>query len=169
MRIAMLALVLIGGAAFSAEPGPSLQPFDFLVGHCWRGSFPDGKSEDTHCFESVYGGRFVRDRHVVRGEQPDYSGESIYWLDPRTRRISYLYFNSAGGVSTGIAVANGTKLQFGDEKYIGPDGKEQHLRTVWDRRGDDGYIAVTEQEANGTWVEAWRVEFRRAAAVPEGN
>jgi hypothetical protein len=32
----------------------------------WRGAFPDGKATDERCFSWIYGGKFVRDEHVVR-------------------------------------------------------------------------------------------------------
>jgi Protein of unknown function (DUF1579) len=159
MNHGAIALVLLAGVASAADS--PLQPLDFLVGHCWRGAFPDGKAVDTHCFESMLGGHFVRDRHVVRGERPDYSGESIYWFDPKSNRVSYVYFNSDGGQSTGTLAVDGERLQFGDETYTGPDGKVQRYRTVWERKGADAYVATTEQEANGTWTGAWRIEFAR--------
>lgn len=165
MRKAMMVLTALGLMAGAASAGDGgLQALDFWVGHCWSGKFPDGKATDTHCFESVYGGRFVRDRHVVRGERPDYSGESMYWRDGGTGKVSYIYFNSDGGVSTGTLETQGARLQFADEQYTGPDGKVQKYRTVWDRKGADGYITITETEKDGTWVEAWRVEFARQPA-----
>jgi len=68
-----------------------------------------------------------------------------------------------GGVSKGTVEVQGARLQFPNEEYTGPDGKVQKYRTVWDRAGADGYVAVTEQEASGKWVEAWRVHFSRVA------
>jgi hypothetical protein len=48
----------------NAPPAP-YQPLAFLVGHCWQGTFPDGKATDGHCFSWIYGSKFVRDEHVV--------------------------------------------------------------------------------------------------------
>jgi len=143
----------------SAPEAQPLQPLGFLLGHCWRGSFPDGKSVDTHCFEGVYG-KFVRDRHFVQREGADYCGESVYWWDPRARAVTYLYFNSDGGTSTGTMTAAGQRLQFADEVYTAPDGDKQTYRTSW-MRGEKGYVAVTEQQKQGGWKEAWRIEFTR--------
>ena len=74
MILGLLAVVLgaspaAGGAA---EVRAELKPFAFLVGSCWTGTFPNGTSTDTHCFEPVYGGLFIRDRHVVRGARTPY-------------------------------------------------------------------------------------------------
>ncbi|HEY7379504.1 MAG TPA: hypothetical protein VH542_12530 [Steroidobacteraceae bacterium] len=162
----LLALtVVISASAADAPTGLTapLQPLAFWVGHCWEGKFADGRSTDKHCFEPMLGGQFVRDRHVVRGDQPDYSGETIYWLDPATKQISYMYFNSQGGVSKGTVQVQGARLQFPGEEYTGADGKVQRYRTSWERVGAGGYVALTEQESSGNWVEAWRVHFSRVA------
>jgi hypothetical protein len=147
----------------SAEPaqpdGQRLQPLEFLLGHCWRGSFPDGKSVDTHCFEGVYG-QFVRDLHIVQRDGPDYCGESVYWWDPQAQAVTYRYFNSDGGTSTGTMTAAGRRLQFANEVYTAPDGSKQTYRTSW-ARGENGYVAVTEQQQQDGWKEAWRIEFTR--------
>ena len=74
-----------------------------------------------------------------------------------------MYFASDGGVSTGTVEVQDRTLRFPNEKYTGPDGKEQTFRTVWERKGEDGYVAVTEQESAGKWVEAWRVAFTRVS------
>ena len=160
MRKLTIALLLAAGVASAAEA--PLAPLEFLVGHCWSGTFPDGKSTDTHCFESSLGGRLIYDKHVVRGDKPDYSGESVWYVDPKSKRVTFMYFNSIGGVSTGtLEEAQGTRLRFSDEAYTGSDGKKQKYRTVWERKGEDGYVALTEQQKGDQWVEAWRIEFKR--------
>ncbi|NJO12449.1 MAG: hypothetical protein HC872_02145 [Gammaproteobacteria bacterium] len=160
MRIATVVVLLLASSLASSGER-TLEPLEFLVGHCWSGTFADGKSVDTHCFEAVYGGQFVRDRHVVRGDKPDYHGESLYWRDGQSGTIRYLYFNSDGGVSHGTLEPKADRLQFGDEEYTGPDGKVQRFRTVWQRRGADTYVATTEQQNGEEWQPAWRVEFTR--------
>jgi len=164
-RTAGFALVFatMASATDAPKPNSTMQPLDFWVGHCWEGKFADGKSVDRHCFEPMLGGHFVRDRHIVRGDQPDYSGETIYWLDPGTKRINYMYFNSIGGVSKGTVDVQSAGLQFPSEQYTGADGKPQSYRTRWDRVGTNGYVALTEQESSGKWVEAWKVQFARVA------
>jgi len=79
------AAILLAGMAMAAPaeaPPAPYQPLAFLVGHCWKGTFPDGKATDEHCFSWIYGGKFVRDEHVVhRGEgHADGLGESICWV-----------------------------------------------------------------------------------------
>jgi hypothetical protein len=98
MPIASLAALLL----LSHEPPlrRELQPLAFLVGHCWRGQLPDG-NEDVHCFESVYGGQHVRDRHEVTGGAEIYRGETLYSWDGAAGAVAYTYWNSLGGVSRG--------------------------------------------------------------------
>ena len=129
--------------ALAAEPPAlrqGLEPLGFLVGHCWRGEFAGGEV-DTHCFESVYGGQHVRDRHEVTGGERAYRGETIYSA-VADGSVSFTYWNSSGGVSRGSMRGSGDRLEFGDETYRGPDGREISISTHWRRNGDDSYEAV---------------------------
>ena len=109
----MSALVL--GALASAARRPELAAFERLAGHCWAGKSPDGKP-DTHCFEPVFGGALLRDRHEVPASPP-YRGETIYHWDRATRRIDYTYWDSLGDVYRGSAhpVEGGVDFSFGED------------------------------------------------------
>ena len=119
-----------------------LEPLSFLVGHCWRGQFPTGEV-DTHCFESVYNGQHIRDRHEVTGGRRPYRGETIYSWDGTANVVTYTYWNISGGVSRGTMRAEGDRLQFGDETYRGPDGRQLSMATHWRRVGDSLYESAT--------------------------
>ncbi|MDQ4088523.1 MAG: hypothetical protein M3177_11035, partial [Pseudomonadota bacterium] len=134
-------LMALALAAEAPALRPGLEPLAFLVGHCWRGEFADGR-RDTHCFESAYGGQHVRDRHEVTGGARPYSGETIYSADA-SGAVSYTYWNSQGGVSRGTMRAQADRLSFGDETYRGPDGREMTISTYWRRVGADAYEAVS--------------------------
>ena len=60
--------MMIALAVATAPPQlrEGLQPLAFLAGHCWSGEFKTGE-RDTHCFEAVYDGQHLRDRHEVTG------------------------------------------------------------------------------------------------------
>ena len=119
-----------------------LEPLGFLVGHCWRGRFASGEL-DTHCFDTAYEGQHVRDRHEVTGGRGRYRGETLYSADG-SGAVSYTYWNSLGGVSRGTMRPDGTaRLDFGDERYRAPDGRQATIATAWRRTGDDAYEAVT--------------------------
>jgi hypothetical protein len=94
-QLLILGTAALGAAAAAAgadAPVAGYEPLAYLVGHCWRGSFPGSTVSDEHCFSWVYGGKFVRDQHVVHhGDgKPDELGESIYVWDAATRRLEYL-------------------------------------------------------------------------------
>jgi hypothetical protein len=170
--VALLGLTASASAlpAFSetSPATPQLQPMAFLAGQCWSGPFADGKSTDEHCFEWVYGGRFLRDRHIVRGGEKPYRGETLYYWDAAEQAIAYIYFNSDGGVSRGLAKAEGDALVFPSERYA--DGATtREFGTTWKREGEDRYVAVTRELKDGKWLEAWRVDFRRAHPVSEAD
>jgi hypothetical protein len=126
-----------------------LEPLSFLLGHCWRGEFKNG-SVDTHCFESVYGGQHVRDRHEVTGKGAPYRGETLYSWDGSARRVGYTYWNSSGGISRGTMAATGEGLDFGDQTYMGPDGRRTKISTMWRKVGPDAYETVSRSAADPT-------------------
>ena len=75
----MMLLALVAAAqAASPDRLAILAP---LVGGCWRAEF-SATVADTHCFEAVYNGAHVRDRHEVRdGGKTVYAGETVYSAD----------------------------------------------------------------------------------------
>lgn len=166
----MLALFL-ALQAVSAAPTPALvpelQPLAFLVGSCWRASFPGGQATDTHCYTAMLGGRYIRDVHVVAGGPPGYGGESIYRWDPQTRSIRYDYYASDGGHSSGSAVPTGAGIDFPDDHYVGGDGAAMTLRTV-QTGGAAGYTRVSSaRQPDGSWREMFSLRFTRAGPASE--
>jgi uncharacterized protein YndB with AHSA1/START domain len=138
-------------AAASPPPllRPELEPLRFLLGRCWRGEFKNG-SVDVHCFESVYGGRHVRDRHEVKGPDGVYRGESLYSWNGSANRVEYTYWNSAGGVSRGTMAARADGLDFGNESYTASDGSKTTILTKWRKAGADAYETINTSGADPT-------------------
>jgi uncharacterized protein YndB with AHSA1/START domain len=130
-----------------ASVAAPLAPLQFLVGQCWQAPIGGDGQVDRHCFEPLYGGKHLRDRHVVTNAagKVTYEGETIYAFNGKARRIEYAYFSSDGGVSYGSVSAKdgGKLLDFGDETFNGPDGKELKMSTEWRRVGDDAYESVS--------------------------
>ena len=143
----MISTFILMAAASVPPPvdGP-LQPLSFLVGHCWRGEYKASGTVDTHCFEPLYGGKHVRDRHEVTGGKSAYRGETTYSWNGRTKRIEFTYVNSDGDVSRGSATPVAANLDFGDEVVTLKSGKEIRISTLWRRIGDTAYEAVTRSE-----------------------
>jgi hypothetical protein len=123
-------------AAASAIAQPALQPFAPLVGHCWAGPAP-GNGTDRHCFEPVYGGQHVRDRHVVTIDgKPVYEGETLYSV--HGRQVVFTYWNSLGGFGTGTADLAGEPWRFKGTIHATPNGKDQPMAASWNLTAD-GY------------------------------
>jgi hypothetical protein len=159
------AAALIGWVALPAmaETPSAYQPIAFLVGHCWKGTFPDGKVTDQHCFSWIYGDKFVRDEHVVHREgRPDARGESIYLWDAAAGQLQYLYIESAGGYSRGTVTADAHGLVFPATTYR-EDGHTQLYRARWQRAGSDAYDVLTEFQEKGRWLPGFTVHMQRIA------
>ena len=150
----LLALALAATAPQPAAPAlrAELEPLRFLVGHCWRGDRKGGTQQDVHCFEPVFDGQHVRDRHEVSvgSASPTYRGETLYSWDGGAGRVAYVYWNSLGGVSRGTMVPAPGRLDFGSETYKDPEGREIVLSTHWRILDDRTYEAVTTSAANPT-------------------
>src|SRR5579862_8164868 len=155
------AAALLALALPAATPDAGLAPLAFLAGHCWRGTFHDGKTTDEHCFSWIYHGKFMRDRHVVRTPgAPDGFGESIYLWDAATQQLQYLYIESGGGFSRGSVTAEGTTLVFPQSTYS-EGGKTQTIRSRWTRAGGDGYDVSPEFQGKDGWVPGFALHMQR--------
>jgi hypothetical protein len=157
----------LGGAAAYANTTPEhFKPLEFLVGHCWTGTFPDGKAKDTVCYDWMLEGRFIRSRHTVKSNAPDYKGETIYYRDGASKKLSYRYWNTDGGYSDGILDADGKVLRINEEVYHGPDGKKLRFQGEIERLSDTTYQARTRSWDGKNWKAAWAITFTRSDAAP---
>jgi hypothetical protein len=134
----MLELLLAAAAASAPALSQSaLQPWSSFVGHCWSGAAPGDGATDTHCFEAVYGGQHVRDRHEVKvAGKTVYAGETLYSVEGKD--VTFTYWNSIGGVGRGKAVASGAELDFAGDIRATPASASEHFMARW-RKVDGGY------------------------------
>jgi hypothetical protein len=158
--LAALALTCLAGAA-AAEPAELLKPMAFLAGHCWKGTFADGKTTDEHCFSWMYGGRVLRDTHTVhRPGKPDNVGESTYYIDSVGNRIAFLYIENGGGSSHGTVESLPEALLFPDTQYAA-DGEALVYRARWTRRGERAYEAWSEAQTPDGWTTMFKLVLNR--------
>jgi hypothetical protein len=168
MRIYAFGFLLASALAPSAFAAPieQLQPMEFLAGHCWKGTFPNGTATDEHCFEWMVDGHALRDRHVVKAEgKPDYAGETIYYWDSEKKIVSYLYVENLGGFSTGTGLSENNMLVFPAARYI-DKGEAMTYRTRWTRGDDNSYEVVNEIQNKDQWVTAFKVKMQLQAGRP---
>jgi hypothetical protein len=164
---AALALTLtLAAAALAAPTAPTApadpyRPLEFLVGHCWKGTFPRSTQTDEHCFSRVYGGKFLRDEHVVhRDGAPDQFGETLYVWNSAAGQLEYLYIESGGGFIRGTVGTDGDTLVFPAAPYV-DGGKSMNVRSRWQRSGEASYEVATEFEVGGRWVPAFSLPMQR--------
>jgi hypothetical protein len=163
-RLALLATIVVAPpSAAQTAPSSNFAPLEFAVGHCWIGTFPNGKQTDEHCFEWMYDRKFIRDRHVVRAaESPGpalYEGETIYAWDAKTKRIGFTYYNVAGDVMNGLVDAGPEGIVF--PQTYETAGRVRELKSTWTRSSADAYRVVVTEKSGETWKELWTMELKR--------
>jgi hypothetical protein len=129
--LAALSLALASPALATADPplAQSLSPFNALLDQCFVAGVGAGAS-DTHCFTPVFGGKHVRDQHVVMIDgKAVYRGETIY--SRSADEIVFTYFNSLGGVGQGKAKAVGGGIDFTGSMRAGPAAPPQPMDSKW--------------------------------------
>jgi hypothetical protein len=167
-RIAAVTVLALASLApdvpATSVPQDAFGPLEPLVGSCWKGTFPDGKSNDEHCWEWVWKGKFLRDRHVVRGPQPDYAGETIYGWDPEKRQLRFWYFTNAGFFTTGVMQPREGSAVF-PETVVGGGGRRE-LETVFTRPSPDSYQVASREKTAAGWKDLWTMELKRVPGTP---
>jgi len=159
--LATLALASLALPAAAAEPVELLKPFAFLAGHCWKGTFEDGKRTDEHCFSWMYEGRALRDNHVVRAPgQQDGVGETIYYVNSAGKRVEYLYVESQGGFSRGTVEMLPEALIFPDTQYVA-EGEQLTYRARWTPKGPDSYEAWSEAQTREGWATMFKLVMKK--------
>lgn len=148
-----------GRAQQPSSSAADFRPFEFLVGSCWTGTFPDGKQTDEHCFAWMLDKKFIRDQHVVRNGSAPYAGETIYGWDAAAKQIAFAYYSSAGFILKGTVKPAGDTLVF-PSKLTTAQG-EIEMRSTWIRRGADAYhVADTQKTADG-WKTTREMDYKR--------
>jgi len=163
MRKLLLCLLAVP-AMVSAEPVDALKPMAFLADAFWKGTFPDGKQTDEHCFAWLYGGKALRDTHTVRAPgRPDYIGETTYYWDSAAKRVEYLYVENLGGISRGTMESAPPALVFPPAQYV-EGGKAMTFRTRWTKVDEATYEAFAEMQDKEAWAPMFKLTMKRTSA-----
>jgi hypothetical protein len=130
----LLVLIFASQAAPAAADLSAFKPF---LGACWRAEF-SASVNDTHCFEAMYSGAHVRDRHEVKENgKTVYAGETIYSADGPD--LVFTYVNSLGGVGLGKVSTADAVLGFTGSMRASPDKAQQPINSEWRLINADHY------------------------------
>jgi hypothetical protein len=95
MRITLSAEFLsVSAASLSAQELPAgFRWFGTMVGSCWIGQFPDGRTEHTQCYSGQFG-KFMRGTASLSSaketaRQVLFEGDSLFAWDDASKRIVY--------------------------------------------------------------------------------
>jgi hypothetical protein len=170
MKSTTLITLVIAGLAASlvAAADPPLARFGWfaeVVGYCWTGTFPDGKTQHSHCYTSQFD-QFIRGTATLSGEhdgrrEAEFHGDSMFAWNEQDKRIEYYIWGSDGSHGKLDAYYAGDELVFPVQSRKDPT--KLAFRSVW-RRIDESSIEVRREVPDG---EGWKTEltilYRRSA------
>ena len=132
--------------AAAATPSPEgLVAFDHVLGRCWEGEIAPG-ALNVHCFNTVYGGAHVSDRHqVIVADEVVYEGETLYSREDQ--QLSFTYWNVLGGVGHGTGVADAEGICFTGTMRGRPDDMPRDVATCWRWQADGSYVVASGEES----------------------
>ena len=162
MLAAAAACSTIGAAAQSLPVGFGW--FADMVGSCWVGRFPDGKTVHTHCYTAQFG-KFMRGTAALAGEKDgaahvQFEGDSVFVWDDGAKKIVYYIWGSDGSHSRLEAAYLGEELVF--PVMSRQDPSKVAFRSVWKRLGNDTFEVRRERPNGNEWATVLSVTYRRA-------
>lgn len=162
--LAAIAGLMIPLSVVAAEPSGRFGWFANVIGSCWIGTFPDGRTQHAHCYTSQFD-HFIRGTATLSTDRDgtltaQFHGDSVFAWNENQRRIEYYIWGSDGNHGRHEAY-------YADEELVFPIGGRQDpekivSRSVW-RRVDDVTIEVRREVPDGTgWKRELTILYRRA-------
>ena len=162
--LAVAAACAAASSAFAQSLPVGFGWFADMVGSCWVGKFPDGKTVHTHCYTAQFG-KFMRGTAALAGEKDgaahvQFEGDSIYAWDDAGKKIVYYIWGSDGNHNRLEASWSGEELTF--PVMTRADPAKVAFRSVW-KRIDANSFEVRRERPNGNeWATVLSVTYRRA-------
>lgn len=161
--ILALLLLLTPAVAHAAELAKALEPLAPFIGKTWRGEFtgstPEKPVVDVARWERALNGNAVRILHSINNG--DYGGETLIFEDPKTKKVSYFYFTTAGFYTQGT-------FEFESGKMISREAVTGNADGITEVKGiaeilPDGKLrSSSEYLKNGTWVKGHEAIYTEA-------
>lgn len=155
MRYSLVFLPLLACSIGSAQ-AQGFGPLEQLSGACWVAEVPSEgdvpAAQNIHCFEKMFGGQFIRDRHefVSDGADP-ITGESVYAADGDGFKITN--YSDLGSIEEARAdITEDGQLVFQVNKKI---------RSILQLIDENSYELRQEERKGGSWNIVNRQMFTR--------
>jgi hypothetical protein len=157
--------VLFSGSLAAATPLEKFGWFADVVDACWAGTFPDGKTQHSHCYSAQFD-QFIRGTATLSGDTDgtfteQFRGDSLFTWDEAEKKIVYYIWGSDGSHRRLEAHYEGRVLAFPVPSKT--DSATIAYRSLW-RRVDDSTIEVHRQvplspEEGSPMEPGWRTEL----------
>lgn len=167
--VPLLVSLLTAPVAASAADA-SLAKFGWfadMAGSCWSATYPDGKTQHTHCYTGQFG-HFIRGKATLSGEHNGalverFQGDSLFAWNEAERRIDYYIWGSDG--SHGRHEAS-----YADDQLLFPvkskkDPSKTAFRSVWKRIDDTSFKVRREVPDGAGWKTEMTVVYRKSGAA----
>ena len=159
--------LLLAAPVVSAGALANFGWFAGLVGSCWSGQFPDGKTRHSQCYTSQFD-RFVRGTATLSGEHDgqmtdQFFGDSVFAWDEKDQKIVYYIWGSDGSHGRYEASYAGDELVFPVRSRKDP--AVIAYRSVWRRIDADTFEVRRESPDAAGWKTELTVVYRRDGAA----
>ena len=149
--------LLFGAAVNGAETNTLAKPLEALrpfLGKTWKGQFKDSTPEkpmfDVQRWERALNGKAVRILHSVNDGR--YGGESIVMPNPKTAKLEFHYFSTAGFVTKGTMDIEGRKL-ITHEEVTGEANGATKVKATTELLADGKLRVQSSYYKQGAWEE----------------
>lgn len=167
MRAILMSALLLSAPVALAGPLDGFGWFASLVGSCWQGGFPDGKTRHAQCYTSQFD-RFLRGTAVLSTEldgvvKEQFSGDSLFALEAASGRIVYYIWGSNGSHGRHEAYYASDELVFPVARKDDP--AVTSYRSVWRRIDADTFEVRRETPDGDGWNTELIIVYRRVGAA----
>lgn len=162
ITITFLATML---AASADEPRLSsqLEPLRPFLGKTWKGRFMNSKPEkpmyDVARWERALNGKGVRIVHSVNDGA--YGGESMIIWNPKSERLEFRYYTTAGFFTEGSMRVEDKKL-VSNEKVIGGSEGVTEVKATMELLPNGKLMAKSEFLKNGNWEPGHEILYEES-------
>ncbi len=161
--VSVLTVSVLTAGEPSISLAKSLEPLRLFIGKTWKGesrnSTPEKPVYDVMKWERALNGQAVRILHSVNNGE--YGGETIVTWNPKTERLEFHYFTTAGFITRGhIAFEHGKLIT--NEEVIGNQNGVTAVKSTMEILPNGGMQTKSRYLKNGEWVDGHEVTYREA-------